>query len=328
MSRVAIVGAGIAGIACASRLRGAGISVTLFDKARGVGGRLATRRVKTKRGEMAFDQGATHFTARSAEFRALVEGWERDELVARWSAAGEDGWVGTPSINAPLKAMASDLDVMLSCPVTALTRGPAGWTLHSEAQRLGEFDVAVIAIPAEQAAPLLSLHDFEMARAAMSVRSYPCWSAMFAFAEPLRGLSDFVRGSGPLACAVRESAKPGRTPGERWVVQGSWDWSEAHLTHESGSICALLLAELGRVAGYELPHPLHASAHRWLFAQPSGQDRRLLWNADIGLGACGDWLSHGFAEFAWQTGTALGEAILLSRMSDDRPRPNAIADFP
>jgi renalase len=55
---IAIIGAGIAGLACAQRLQDGGCSVTLFDKGRGAGGRMATRRVTTPFGEIAFDHGA------------------------------------------------------------------------------------------------------------------------------------------------------------------------------------------------------------------------------------------------------------------------------
>ena len=309
LMRVAIIGAGIAGLACAQRLRDAGLGATLFDKSRGVGGLLATRRATLGGSEIAFDHGATHFTARSEGFTRLVAAWEKAGLVARWPAAGADSWVGTPTMTAPLKALAEDLDVGLSRPVTALTRSGNSWTLHSEAKRLGKFDAAVIAIPAEQAAPILSLHDFEMARAAMSVRYNPCWTAMFAFEDRIDALPDFLRGSGPIVTAVRDSAKPGRAPGERWVVQAGWSWSEARLTCDSASVAPSLLAELGKVAGRSLPPPIHCAANRWLFSQPSGQELKLLWNPAIGLGACGDWLYHGFAEYAWLSGHVLGAAI-------------------
>ena len=62
-------------------------------------------------------------------------------------------------------------------------------------------------------------------------------------------------------------------------------------------------------AGRPLPRPFHSAAHRWLFAQPSGRDLTTLWNDAIGLGACGDWLYHGFAEYAWLSGHVLGAAI-------------------
>ena len=85
--RVAIIGAGISGLACARRLRDAGLEATLFDKSRGIGGRFATRRANPGHPEVAFDHGATHFTARSEGFTKLVAAWEKAGLAA--PAAGQ-----------------------------------------------------------------------------------------------------------------------------------------------------------------------------------------------------------------------------------------------
>ena len=41
---IAVIGAGMAGLSCARHLQEAGCRVTVFDKARGPGGRMSTRR--------------------------------------------------------------------------------------------------------------------------------------------------------------------------------------------------------------------------------------------------------------------------------------------
>lgn len=307
--RVAIIGAGVAGLACADALRAAGARVTLFDKARGIGGRMSTRRAATPRGEIAFDHGATHFTVRSPAFREHVSRWHADGCAAPWPDAGKDAWIGVPTMNAPLKYMADDHDLQLGTTITALSRADGQWFLHKEKDRSGPFDVAVVAIPGEQAAPLLSLHDFGMARAAMAVHSRPIWSAMFAFRQSLGTGPDFIRGPAPVVYAVRGNARPGRTEAEHWVVQADWSWSEAHLADDQAVVCDLLLSELGALIGHAVPEPCFAAAQRWMFGQPSGSELGHLWNDAIALGACGDWLSHGFVEHAWRSGSELGAAI-------------------
>ena len=313
MMRAAIVGAGIAGLACADALRAAGTRVTLFDKARGIGGRMAARRAATPRGEIAFDHGATHFTVRSADFRARVDRWEAAGCAAPWPDAGQDAWIGVPTMNAPLKHMAGGHDVRLGAAITALSRIDGQWFLHREKERSGPFDIAVVAIPGEQAAPLLSLHDFGMARAAMAAHSRAIWSAMFAFHQPLGAPSAFLRGSAPIVCAVRGNARPQRTATEHWVVQADWNWSEAHLADDPAVVCDLLRSELGALIGQPVPEPCFAAAQRWMLGQPSGSELGHLWNDALGLGACGDWLSHGFVEHAWRSGHDLGAAIVAAR---------------
>lgn len=77
---VAIIGAGMAGISAARVLDEAGIAVELFDKSRGTGGRMTSKR--TDHGE--FDIGTQYFTARHHAFRAEVESWYEQGWVARW----------------------------------------------------------------------------------------------------------------------------------------------------------------------------------------------------------------------------------------------------
>ena len=43
---VGVIGAGMAGLACARELAAKGFEVTVFDKGRGLGGRTATRRAE------------------------------------------------------------------------------------------------------------------------------------------------------------------------------------------------------------------------------------------------------------------------------------------
>ena len=85
--RIAIVGAGLAGLSCGTRLDQAGHGVALFDKGRGPGGRLSTRRMATPSGDARFDHGAQYFTARDPDFRWQVADWEGAGLAAPWPAA-------------------------------------------------------------------------------------------------------------------------------------------------------------------------------------------------------------------------------------------------
>lgn len=74
---ILIIGAGISGLVCATELQRAGLNVCLVDKGRGVGGRMATRRM----GGGRLDHGAQFFTVRDARFRAYVEEWLEADVV-------------------------------------------------------------------------------------------------------------------------------------------------------------------------------------------------------------------------------------------------------
>lgn len=308
--RFAIVGAGMAGLSCAAGLRGIGHEVTLLDKGRGPGGRMATRRIDTPVGQVAFDHGAQYFTARDPGFCQQVAKWAAQGLAAPWPLPSADAWIGTPSMNAVIRVMAEGLDVRWGVHVDRMERADDGWVLHAGAAACGQFDAVVLAVPAEQALPFLSLHDFVMAREVMLARSQPCWTAMFAFAEPVDTSRDMIRDVGALGWAARNAAKPGRSGPEGWVVQARPEWSQAHLEATPDEIAPALLRELARVLGTRLPPPVAATAHRWRYAMSAGLGHGALWNAALGLGACGDWLLGPRIECAWLSGQQLARQIM------------------
>lgn len=118
MSDVIILGAGLAGLTAARHLQAQGLTVTVVDKGRGVGGRLATRRI----GQARLDHGAQFFTTRSEAFTELVADAVADGAVTEWCRGfGEpDGYpryCGTTGMTDFAKWMARDLDIMLGVEV-------------------------------------------------------------------------------------------------------------------------------------------------------------------------------------------------------------------
>ena len=308
--RIAIIGAGLAGLACAGRLANAGHLVSLFDKGRGVGGRMASRRVPTASGEASFDHGAQYFTARDPAFRSEAGRWAGLGLAAPWPAAGPDAWVGTPAMNAPLRFLAGALDVRWQSRVESLSRHGEGWRLHGQGIGDACFDLALLALPAEQAAPLLSPWDGAMASRAAATASQPCWTVMAAFDAPVRGAPDVLREAGPIGWAARNSAKPGRTGPEAWVIQAGPAWSGEHLEQTPEAVVPQLLQAFAARVAEPLPGLLAAVAHRWRYARSGAAGEGALWDPARGLGACGDWLLGPRVECAWLSGRQLAEQVV------------------
>tara|TARA_R100001086_G_scaffold121438_1_gene62506 strand:+ start:2839 stop:3795 length:957 start_codon:yes stop_codon:yes gene_type:complete len=307
--RIAIVGAGMAGMSCGQRLSRLGHEVGLFDKGRGPGGRMATRRMEDGGTTLHFDHGAQYFTARDPRFVEQVAHWEAAGVAARWAAAGDDAWVGTPAMNAPLKAMAGELGVQFGTRIEQLVRDGDGWQLDGEGAPDARFSAVLVAVPAEQAGPLLQPHAPAMATLADQTASDPCWTLMAGFEAPLALVQDTLRQRGPIGWAARNNAKPGRASEECWVVQASPEWSRAHLEDNAETVAAALLAELAEANGGPLPRQLGATAHRWRFARSGTAGEEALWDAEQRIGVCGDWLIGPRVEAAYMSGLLLAEAV-------------------
>ena len=313
--RVAIVGAGISGLSCAAELQAAGYDVTLFDKGRGPGGRMSSRRFSTPLGEAIADHGAQYFTARDPAFVTQVQEWESAGIVAPWPDISEDVWVGVPTMNQIVRHMATTLNVHWNVRITTASQTHNGWTLSGEDQQVdGHFDILVLAIPSEQAVTILAQHDFGMAREAMLARFQPCWTAIFAFDAPLPTDASHLRDGDVIGWASRETNKPGRTGLERWVVQASASWSADCLEEPAEEVAEALLTALAKELRLPPLQPIAQSTHRWRFAMSTGLGTGSLWNSHIGLGVCGDWLLGPRIECGWLSGRHLSGKIMVEEL--------------
>lgn len=333
--RIAIVGAGIAGLSAARALTDAGHHVEIFDKGRGVGGRTSLRR----RDPFAFDHGAQYFTARDPRFRRFVDAWVEEGVVAPFGArlavidapgeiraregAPTERFVGVPGMNAMAVRMAEGLNVRAATRVAGFTRaevpaggtgtGPAApWTLHFEdGASTDPFDWVLVTAPPPQTAELVAASE-PLAAIARSVPMAPCWAAMIAFEEPFPAEFDgaFIN-AGPLSWAARNSAKPGRPAGDAWVLHGSPEWTAEHLELTKEEAVARLTEALSKAAGQPLPKVLHQDAHRWMYsaAAPPREDEAHV-DHGLQLGIAGDWLGGSKVQGAWLSGRALAGRIL------------------
>ena len=305
-----VIGAGLSALTCAGELRAAGHDVVLFDKGRGPGGRMSTRHMRTRFGEVDIDHGAPYFDAMGPDFRAAVAAWRRDGLVALWPEGGPQAWLGIPDMASLITRLAAPHDVTWRTFVNGIMRGARGdWHISSDRGLHGPFDAVVTAVPPEQALPFLALHDLEMARTASAAPSRACWAGLFVFERALPAASLILRDAGPVALAVCNRAKPLRTKPESWLIHADPEWSESRLELESGDIAPLLLSALQDALGLPVVPDHEAAAHRWRYASSAGIGKAALWNANLKLGVCGDWLKGPHAECAWTSGRALGRLV-------------------
>jgi predicted NAD/FAD-dependent oxidoreductase len=301
----------MAGLACAEALSQQNFPVQLFDKGRGPGGRMSTRRIATPHGEAAFDHGAPAFAAEDVAFRQRLEAWITAGLAAPWPAAGNTSYVGMPTMGAPIRQMAAGQSVRFATRVLKIEAAGPAWRLALDQGDPVEVDFVVVATPAEQAGELLAPVAPDFAAHAAAVRSVPCWTAMLAFGEKLPVVGDLLRGDAgdAIGLAVRNNAKPGRAGPEAWVLQATPDWSRRHLETEPEWVAREMTDVFAARIGIALPLPIARLAHRWRYASPVSSGPGPLIDAERRIGVCGDWLAGTGVEAAWLSGTALAARI-------------------
>ncbi|GAC1032562.1 FAD-dependent oxidoreductase [Pseudomonas sp. No.21] len=320
---IAIIGTGLAGLSAAQALHAAGHAVQLFDKSRGSGGRMASKRSDAG----SLDLGAQYFTARDRRFTEVVQQWRDRGWVAEWtptlynfrnggltpSPDEQVRWVGTPRMSAITRALLGALPVNFACRITEVFRGEQHWGLQdAEGLSHGPFSHVIIATPAPQATALLAAAP-KLAGAAASVAMEPTWAVALAFERPLDTPVEgcFVQDS-PLDWLARNRTKPGReTTLDTWVLHASSAWSKQHLDLPKEAVIEELHGAFAELIGCAVPAPVFSLAHRWLYARPAqGHEWGALADADLGLYACGDWCSSGRVEGAWLSGQEAARRLI------------------
>ena len=304
--RVAIIGAGMAGLACARRLVDAGLSPVVFDKGRGIGGRLATRHVQG----LQFDHGAQYLTARDSGFAAVLRDLQADGGVGLWDdGSGARRYVGVPAMSSLPRALAVGVDVRQQAQVTSVRAEAGRWSVQV-GNVVDSFDRVVITVPAPQVAGLLG-HDHPVVAGLTGVHLAPCLTLMAA----TRAVPAFVSHcdvDAPMAWIAQDSAKPGRpqTGVTTWVAQASPAFSADHLEEDTATTVARLLPLLCAKLGINPAEIIHASAHRWRYARVTAALGQPYMSADNTLFVGGDWCLAPRVEAAWISGNSIGEALL------------------
>ncbi|CAN5500499.1 FAD-dependent oxidoreductase [soil metagenome] len=328
MLKVAVIGAGVSGAACAAELTASGYTVTVFDKGRQHGGRLASRVTDDEQ----FDYGAQYFTARGAEFKTALAGWIDKGWVKPW--IGHFGkfanhvmqahypqnvrYVAVPSMHSLAQYMLREVDVSLASQVTRLSRDEAtrlwsvtgrvniGSTTQAETEfEVNNFNIVVVSLPPVQANALAA--NTQVA----AVKLDPCWAVMAAFANPLAVQIDGATiENNALSWIARDSSKPNRPPGERWILHGAPDWSAQNIEATEREIIEKLLTDFFALVNLSKIDTTFIRAHRWRYARATtALSDNFIFDESKGLGYCGDWCTGDRIESAYQSGVAMARRI-------------------
>jgi len=299
--RVAIIGAGMSGAACAQELTERGIAVDIFERGRTAGGRMSSPTVHERR----VDLGAAYLTAKDESFSAQVDDWVRRGLARPWtdtfdvvSPSGRDVTSG-PVRYATAHGLRSLVRDLLPADVRYESRTDTVDDL--------DHDAVVLAMPDPQAARLVpdafEWVDFE-----------PVIAVAAGWPERSWDVSDaaFVNDDPDISFIADDGARRGdRAP--VLVVHTTAARARRHLDRPNDA-GAPVLAAVRRLLGVAA-EPTYAHVHRWTFAKPvgtHGDDAYGLLPGDRPVGICGDaWCPSGAprVESAWQSGRRLAGVI-------------------
>jgi hypothetical protein len=317
---VVVVGAGWSGLTAAARLASSGRSVVVVEKARGPGGRSATRRHEG----YVFDHGAQYLTTRTDAFLEQVQSWSRAGLLATWrpelavfgdrpadaGVAPTERWVGVGGMNAVLRRLAEGLECRWRWRAENLSYSAGRWRVASDAGASLSTRALLLTAPPAQSASLLGAEHPLSARMT-GVDMLPCWALMAGFetAPPVDFEAAFVN-AGPLSWVARNDTKPAQGKANAWVAHATPEWSLEHLESSPRTVAPLLLEALRELdPGFGSEPDVHV-AHRWRYAMSrSALEGPILADDSQKLVVAGDWCAGERVEGAWVSGVAASRRL-------------------
>jgi len=319
-----IIGAGMSGLNAARLLQDAGWSVTVLDKGRGVGGRLATRHID----EAVFDHGAQFITVRSPRFQALVSSLQKAGVIYEWcrgigtpdQPARDDGYPryqGTGGMSAIAKHLARGIDVRVRRRVVQLRQSGEEWTAVLESGQSESADALIITTPVPQALDLLDLGGTELPdfhRALLDrIKYHPCLALMVGLTQQSRlpAPGALRLDEGPLSFVCDNRIKGISPQATALTLHASPDFSREHWNLSESALSEWLLR---KAQPWFSGSPQSVTLHRWRFSLPVEPyaERFLRVPGPAPLLFAGDAFNGPRVEGAALSGMAAAEDLLAS----------------
>jgi len=315
-----VIGAGISGLLAGRELERRGVEYLILDKGRGLGGRMATRRI----GDSRFDHGAQFVTAKTPEFMELIDECIEAGAAVKWSdgVRTESGetmeprpyYRGTDGMTRIAKYFADGLEYRLSTKITSLSVQNDIWTLVSESGSEFSSPSLIVTMPAPQALDLfdnsaVALED-DVMRRLRQIEYDPCIAAMITLdnpstipppgalrlsAEPVSWISDnFAKGISPDGYGVTVHCGP--------------EFSRDNYNTDDKRIAEMIIDNVSRLLGCT---PLACRIHRWKYsrARKTLADRCLSATRPARIVFAGDGFGSGNIEAAALSGVEAAELV-------------------
>lgn len=320
-----IVGAGVSGLLAARELQAAGWRVTVLDKGRGVGGRMATRRLDGA----AFDHGAQFFTVREERFGRIVEGWISAGAAVEWSRgfadargdANPDGhprYRGSHGMTSIPKHLARDLDVRTGERVVRVGRQGNGWIVSCQSGAEVTGEALILTAPVPQSLKLVESGDYALAEDAIRKLEEVGYDPCLALMAVLDGPSPVPEPGGvqikgePLDW-IGDNAAKGISDRPALTIHAGPRWSREHFEDDEAEITDQLLEHAGGQLGSDLrPMAVRTSLARWRYSWVTAphEEACLVASWDPPLVFCGDAFGKPKVEGAALSGLEAADRLL------------------
>lgn len=317
-----VIGAGMSGLMAATALQAAGVAVTVLDKGRGVGGRMASRRL----GEGRADHGAQYFTCYSAEMRPYVDQWLAAGVIREWAQGfydtdggphfnGVPRYVGAGGMTAVAKHLSADLTVQTSTKVTQIDFD-SRYVVSTEGGQVFEGDWLLMTPPAPQTLALLATGNVkisaEISQALSQIAYNPCFALMLVLDRPSAVPEPggvWPIGGEPFSW-IADNAQKGVSTLPTLTLHTGPAFTNAFLNADRSDVAERLIAEAAPYIGDATI--VSFQLHRWMYSIPTTlhPEKHILSQSPAPIAFAGDAFDGSRVEGAALSGLSAAEALL------------------
>ena len=317
---IAIVGAGISGLSAARKLIEKH-NVTIFDKSRGVGGRMSTRYSEA----YEFDHGAQYFTAKDKRFKMILSSETFEDVIKPWDSrafykkendlipdTGGFRYVSYPRMNSFAKKLSKGLNISLNSNVSSIHKDKEKWVLETADGKVYRgFDLVILALPNQQAISLMPI-ETNYFKKVKEVEMDPCFALMIGLKKKYDFGWDSLRLNNNInSWLAVNSSKPGRSTDQTaLVIHSAVEWSKKNKSGDITWVQDQMEAAASKTCGIDISEAHHKVIHRWMFAsvsKPSSEG--YFYDHSLKIATCGDWCNGGRVEGAYISGLMVAKII-------------------
>ncbi|WP_018126655.1 NAD(P)/FAD-dependent oxidoreductase [Balneola vulgaris] len=334
--KIAIIGAGVAGLTAGRILAEAGHEVMVYEKSRGLGGRLATR-YAGENNQTKVDHGLPYIEETSEKIQPMLQNLVNKGKLVPFSGpfmhlneAGElsqfyptkKRYVAPMGMNQVGKELARYVDVQTNTKVSGVTHigedrtKKRSWMLNFPTGDAVNVDAVVIATPSKQAYAILNTTIDEVAtlkllREVDAVEYDPCFSLMVGYGDADVPEWSMMECDHPIIASItNEVSKRGESTECSFVIQTTAEFARANKDASKEAVEEEILDALGEITGGWSTLPAWSELHFWRYSKainPLPYPFMEVVGNDAPIALIGSYMNGDSVESAYLSGLALGQ---------------------
>ncbi len=278
-----VIGGGITGLTTARQLFDSGFQVLVIDKGKGLGGRIASKKLSIRKaGEGTFDYGAQFFTVTNDIFRPKAHEWLAKGVVKFWAesfenknpklaVSNEPKYCGVTSMRDLSKALGTGLSIRTDTRVLSIERKNDRWNVFTDDHKEFFANYLVIATPLPEAMliiknSMLSIGN-DLHHELSTIPYSQCISVMLGFmGETNVPEPGGIYLAGDPVAWITDHKKKGISPNANTVtIHASHHYSQANWEQPYDKLCNDLLVSSREYLPQDY---IYWRIHKWRFSQP------------------------------------------------------------